>query len=457
MKEGIAMKILRIYAPSAGRCLYAALLVMLALTMSGCGGGGGGGGSSTDGGTTPVVPAQNSAFVVMAWNDLGMHCLNPTYDTAVVLPPYNTIHAQVIRRGDPPQVVTSGLTVQYAVVNNTYSYGKRSYGQFWDFMLQLFGVTLAHDTGLNLVDAGVHNSLSGTMVAKTGYFSADGIPLTPVDDSNVWNPYQVVQITVKDGSGATVAQTRATIPTSDEINCGKCHGANAFQDVLTRHDARHGTNLSGSKPVLCASCHGSPVLGGTGTGSAGIYLSQAIHGFHSTVNPAPSCYDCHPGTTTQCSRSLAHTAADGNCTACHGSLATVASSIASAQRVPWTVEPKCVTCHPGVAQVDTGTVLYRGATGHGNLNCEACHGSPHAMVPTSQASDNYQAIQYQAKAKSIASCGVCHSGSRGEGSSGFASQHGGTNPRRTTACNVCHTAVSATTANWPHAFQWKNR
>lgn len=456
------MKIRRLSTPSAWTSFFAALIVTLALSLPGCGGGGGGTSSSDPAPTPsptppPVVPALSGDVVVLAWNDLGMHCLNPSYDTAVILPPYNTVHAQVIRKGNPPQVVTSGVTVQYAVLNNTHSYGKRSYGQFWDFALKLFGLSLAHDTGLNLVDAGIHNSLSGNMVAKAGYFSADGIPLTPVDDSNVWNPYQVVEITVKDGTGTTVAQTRATIPTSDEINCSKCHGANAFQDVLTKHDSEHGTNLSGNKPVLCASCHGSPALGQTGAGTAGIYLSQAIHGFHSTVNPAPACYDCHPGATTKCSRSLAHTAADGNCTACHGNLATMASSIGTG-RIPWAVEPKCVTCHPGVAQVDTGTVLYRGATGHGNLSCEACHGSPHAMVPTSQASDNYQAIQYQAKAYSIASCGVCHSGSRGGGSiNEFASQHGGTNPRRTTACNVCHTAVSTTTANWPHAFQWKNR
>ena len=103
-----------------------------------------------------------------------MHCLNPTYDTAVILPPYNTVHAQVIRKGNPPQIVTSGVTVQYALINNTYSYGKRSYGQFWDFMLQLFGVSLPINTGLNLVDPAINNSLSGNMVAKAGYFSAGG-------------------------------------------------------------------------------------------------------------------------------------------------------------------------------------------------------------------------------------------------------------------------------------------
>lgn len=58
--------------------------------------------------------AQSSAagsYVVLAWNDLGMHCYNPDFADLAVLPPYNTLWAQVIRVGDPPQIVTSGITV----------------------------------------------------------------------------------------------------------------------------------------------------------------------------------------------------------------------------------------------------------------------------------------------------------------------------------------------------------
>ena len=69
-------------------------------------------------------------YMVVAWNDLGMHCLNPTYDEAVILPPYNTVYAQVVRRGDPPEIVTSGITVEFSIANNTTSSDKREYGQF---------------------------------------------------------------------------------------------------------------------------------------------------------------------------------------------------------------------------------------------------------------------------------------------------------------------------------------
>ena len=440
-----------------GILIAAASFAALALVSCGASGGGGGnGGGGGDGGdvTAKTIAATGMTYVAFAWNDLGMHCLNPTYDQAVILPPYNTVWVQVVKRGNPPQIVTAGITVEYAIHNNTYSYGKRSYGQFWDNMPLLFGVSLLHDTGLNLEDPAIHNGLSGTMVVKGDHFQVNGMPVVPVDDSLTWSPYQVADITVRDsGTNAVLVQTTATVPTSDEINCAKCHGADALLDVLQKHDDEQGTTLAANRPVLCASCHGSPALGQTGPGTSGLYLSRAIHGFHADKGAA--CYDCHPGATTKCSRSVAHTATDGNCTTCHGTLQDLASSIASGGRVPWVNEPQCATCHPGVAEVNTGATLYRNASGHNGLSCPACHGSPHAMVPTSQASDNAQAVQYQTTIAPIGDCKVCHSTSKGGGIADFTDAHGGT---RATACSVCHTAApSASASQWPHQFQWKSR
>jgi len=417
--------------------------------------------------TTPpsggLSTTTTASHVVLAWNDLGMHCLNPSYDTAVILPPYNTVRAQVIKRGNKPQVVTAGVTVSYRLINNTTSQ-KGFFTQFWTYGLQLFGVAPAVDHGLNLDDPAVSNGLAGTMLAKSGYFIASGIPVTPINDGNTWNPYQMIEVIAKDGStGAILARTRTTIPTSDEINCGKCHGNSTdqsvvFNDILAKHDAHNGTTLLSSKPVLCAQCHGSPALGSSGAGSSGKYLSQAIHGFHSGLATKPACYDCHPGAVTQCNRSTKHTAVDGNCINCHGTLAAVAATIDLGSRVPWVNEPKCVTCHnTGVAQVDTGTTLYRNSMGHGGLFCTACHGSPHAMTPSGQATDNYQSIQYQGKAMALGDCRICHNTSRGGGSAAaFANEHGGANHA---ACAICHTGFTnaSNTANWPHQFQWKSR
>ena len=401
-------------------------------------------------------PSSTTDYSVFAWNDLGMHCLNPSYDKLVILPPYNNVLVQVVKKGNPPEIITSGITVSYKLTNNTSSYGKRQYGGFWDNSLKLFGVTLAHNIGLK------GNGLSGDMTAVGDHYITEGIPVVPVDDNNTWNPFQIAEITVKDGSGKVLANTQTTVPTSDEINCGKCHGTagNAFDDILSKHDLKHSTTLSAaaSKPVLCAGCHPSPALG-INTGPQK-YLSQVLHGSHATKTGI-TCYDCHPGATTKCNRSLAHTSDNGNCTTCHGDMANVASSIATGGRVPWASEPACSTCHTGVTGVSTGTDLYRNSKGHGDIYCSACHGSPHTMYPSREASDNYQSKQYQgftSKIKSIGSCGVCHNSSRGEEGniSEFSGVHGGTNPEEVIGCRACHTSVPSTTSEWPHAYTWKN-
>jgi hypothetical protein len=399
-------------------------------------------------------PAHNNDFTVFGWNDLGMHCLNPTYDKLVILPPYNNIMAQVVQRGNPPSILTTGITVSYKLLNNSTSYSKLEYGGFWDNALKLFGVSPAHDIGLK------GNGLSGDMTLSGDHFIAEGVPVVPVDDNGTKNPYQVAEITVKDGTGTVIVKTQTTVPTSDEINCAKCHGSqtvNAFDDILSKHDAKHGTNLSlpQNQPILCASCHPSPALG-INTGPQ-IFLSQALHGSHATKTGI-TCYDCHPGATTKCNRSLAHTTDNGNCTTCHGDMAFVASTIASG-RIPWATEPQCVTCHTGVDGVSTGSALYRNSKGHGNMYCTACHGSPHAMYPSRETSDNYQPNQYQGSTiKTIGSCGACHNNSRGEeGNIGeFSGVHGGTSPEHSIGCRACHTSIPTNTSGWPHAYTWKN-
>lgn len=443
------------------RTVPALLGLALAFILASC--------SSNDNGgdvVTPVdIPAASMSYVVLAWSEMGMHFLSPTYNADVLQPPYNTLIAQVIQRGDPPQIVTSGVTLEYRIVDNTFSYGKtttgpiREYAPFWDNSIELFGIDLVHDTGLNFVDPGIHNGLAGGMLLKGDRFEADGIPLVPVNDAGTWDPYQVAEIIVRDAStGAELARTRTTAETSDEVNCGKCHGQTVgsaeIGSVLASHDKLSATTFAqDGRPVLCAECHGSPVLGTTGPGSSEEYLSYAVHVFH--YNQSIACYDCHPGAKTLGNRSKAHTDSSGNCTACHGTLTALGIGIA-AGRVPWETEAKCVDCHTFVAGVETGTTLYRNSLGHGGLSCPACHGPAHAMVPTSKDPDNAQAVQYQAKAVTIGSCRVCHKSSKGGGLNKIVLAHGGGQP---TSCNVCHTGPITTNnpLEFPHQFQQRVR
>ena len=62
--------------------------------------------------------ASGSEYIVLAWNDLGMHCYNRDFQVLAVLPPFNTLWAQVTRVGDPSEIVTTGITLTYRFDDN---------------------------------------------------------------------------------------------------------------------------------------------------------------------------------------------------------------------------------------------------------------------------------------------------------------------------------------------------
>jgi hypothetical protein len=96
------------------------------------------------------------------------------------------------------------------------------------------------------------------------------------------------------------------------------------------------------------------------------------------------------------------------CQNCHGTLSDVASSVAGGRR-PWLDEPKCgnTACH-GSNFAEEPNKLFRMSEGHGDLFCSACHGSPHAILPTSQPNDNLQNIRLQGFAGTLKTCLTCH-------------------------------------------------
>ncbi len=69
----------------------------------------------------PQPPPKTPKYIVLGWNNLGMHCYNPDFSNLAILPPYNTLIAQVIKVDEPPQIVTSGVIVEYSFPDNTYS------------------------------------------------------------------------------------------------------------------------------------------------------------------------------------------------------------------------------------------------------------------------------------------------------------------------------------------------
>jgi hypothetical protein len=342
-------------------------------------------------------------YVVIGWNDLGMHCMNKNFADLAVLPPFNTFWSTVIKRGDSthlPQVMGSPYSVSYRIEDNTYSVGKTD---FWSYETALFGVSLPDNVGL----AGF--GLTGQMAWNTDHFQATGVPVTPWTDADLVHeqPFQLGWLDAKDGNNNVVASTEIVVPVSTEMTCNACHHPNAGETVehaiLRLHDSEEGTHLVNSRPVLCANCHGSNALGMPGNPNLPS-LSLAMHEQHGEVTN--DCYKCHPGPNTQCLRDVMSQHYGMTCQSCHGNTANVAYTIEHG-RQPWLQEPRCGDCHGPNYSEQTNT-LFRNSKGHGGLYCETCHSSPHAILPSREERDNRQNVNLQGFAGTLKDCKVCH-------------------------------------------------
>jgi hypothetical protein len=443
--------------------------------------------SGATGGGTP------GRYALIAWNDLGMHCMDGDYSVFSILPPYNNLHAQLVDTNNA-SLVTSGVTLTYESVAdangsiNTISSTKTN---FWQFVKSLFGAEPAPDIGLTGNPAPSLTPAQMVFNTVQGWFEAEGIPVTPIDDFRNKHFYPMVKVVARDSAGRELANTNTVLPVSDEMTCKGCHASiatgNAAQtaakpragwvfdssverdwkrNVLRLHDEKHlgaasytqalatlkydarglSVTADSGRPILCASCHGSNALPGTGvTGISA--LTSAIHTKHAkAIDPVKNvaldadtnrsaCYQCHPGSETKCLRGAMSNVVDANggeaisCQNCHGNM----TNVGKPARVGWLQQPNCQSCHydgkretsavdaSGVLRIvsdarfatnpnkpATGFSLFRFSKGHGNLQCEACHGATHAEYPSVEANDNAQSIKLQGYAGTITECKTCH-------------------------------------------------
>ncbi len=365
----------------------------------------------------PLVQNTHLSYVLLGWNDLGMHCYNHDFQDLAVLPPYNTLRAQVIQRGDPPRIVTNGIRVQYRFPDNTTSSNKTN---FWSYASQLFSVQLPDNVGLK------GKGMADVMDIQNDFFIAEGIPLTEFSDSapTVPYPYQLAELTAFDITTNEILATLTVVaPVSTEMHCDTCHATGkepggtqprVEMNILALHDSEENTNLFNSRPVLCARCHSSNALGLPGV--IGVpSLSNAMHDQHAEVIPdtIDGCYSCHPGPTTKCLRdamslnvpSTIDPTRKMNCIDCHGGM-----EIVKQNPDPWLNEPRCDGCHTptDTQEFNQDQALYRFSKGHGGVYCEACHDSTHAIATSREPNDTIKFTQLQGHSGTLSDCTVCH-------------------------------------------------
>ena len=364
--------------------------------------------------------AGGGQWTVVAWNNLGMHCMDDDYSVFSILPPFNTINAQVMDAAghlviDP---AAAGITVTYhSVANpdgsiNTTALNKTN---FYEYAAVLFGANLSVDQGLagKSLPGASNTPQSMTWDAGMKWFEAAGIPMTPTDDAGQRNAYPLMRVSVKNSSNTVLAYADIVVPVSDEMDCRACHKsgsgpeampaagwvnvANDKRDfrlnILRLHDEKASLNplyasaltamgyasqglyynvVNDGKPVLCATCHASEALG-TG-GFPGVPpLTAAMHGKHAAVtNPTNghpmnselsrnACYLCHPGSETRCLRGAmggAVNVADGSLVLLCQSRHGRLSLVGATTLSGWLDEPNCQACHSGDAVANEGAIRF---------------------------------------------------------------------------------------------------
>ena len=360
-----------------------------------------------------LLPAATN-YTLVGWNNLGMHCMDSDYSVFSVLPPYNTINAQVIRGvNGTAAIVSNGIGITYQAVAdpagsiNTTSAGK---GNFYDYMGSIIGATLPVDAGLPVPNppaiiyhmpgsANVPQPM--TAESNMNWFVAYGIPIFPTDDTGKPNQYPMMRLVATNTLGQVLASNDIVLPVSDEMNCRLCHlsgsgpaarpaagwvndpnpGRDYRLNILRLHDERqwasnatlyaaalaskpfnpaglYATVTVDKKPFICASCHLSEAL--PFPQLLGIpQLTTAVHKHHASV------VDPRNGLTLDAENNRL------SCYTCHPGSVTRCLRGAMGKAVnpaDGTMAMQCQSCHGSMSMV--------GGSRTGWLeepNCQGCH------------------------------------------------------------------------------------
>ncbi len=443
-----------------------------------------------------AIQAAQTTYVVVAWSELGMHCMDgKDYSIFSILPPYNNLKAQVFKKGEPPVAVSTGITVTYTALKdasgsiNTISSTKTN---FWTYVNTLFLSNPVPDTGLANYKVQSKTAQNMTYNSKAADWEAIGIPTVPYDDKLVSNAFPMVTITAKDTKGNILSTAKIVMPVSDEISCGNCHASNSDApakpaagwvnnpdpakdmklNILRKHDdrwnitpylatlAKNGykyqaklyDTANAGTPILCAACHATNALGAPGI--AGINSETAdMHTLHGPqINPLTGisldnatdnltgCYLCHPGVKAQCERGAM---SPQTCKDCHGNPTAVGAST----RQGWLDLPACQMCHQ---------------TSQRYTNAFASNGIWRTSTDSTFATNNNvplpgKTLFRYSTGHGGAYCAACHGSQHAE----FPSLNANDNVYPTqkqgyiaklTECTICHTNVQVTQTGGPHGM-----
>jgi len=415
----------------------------------------------------PLFDPSKDKYILLVWSGKGMHFISDNNQFFSISQPGNTIYAQLIKRGETPEIVSGNLRITYRIEDgfNTPS----SNSNFWQYTRSFYGRRINDDEGFSGKKTTGEMDFNESLLA----YSAGYLPVIPYRDDGSFMPFPLVYVEARDSkTGDLLCSTGASMPASTEMGCRKCHGGNwgrknitgfsdeTSLDILKTHDRinRTGLELLSRKgnPKMCSNCHAGEQPG-TSEKSKHLNLSAAIHGFHAnyiSANDPDPCSNCHPSSGFTKSYRGIHSRIGLDCSSCHGKMEDHALSLLVSEknegkseaerlmkhlrprsvdnvkqiepRKAWINQPDCLNCHvdfnppetdqspPNVWTKDKKS-LYSSRSDEVGVMCPACHGITHAEYPASNIfgndRDNFQPVQYQKNVYPIGAnknCKLCH-------------------------------------------------
>ncbi|HZR18435.1 MAG TPA: PKD domain-containing protein, partial [Verrucomicrobiae bacterium] len=460
-------------------------------------------------------PGFAATNVIVGWSESGLHETDGADVSVYTLaPPYSTIHAQFVSNG---KLVTNaaGVTMTYQAVAdgsgsiNTTSQRK---GNFYQYVQQLFGANLAPDQGLAGFGMPGANNRPQVMSfdPAQGWFTSQGIPLTPYDDQGRKNYYPMMRLVARDSSSNVLATTDIVVPVSDEMHCASCHASGSQtaarppegwvwaldpdkdykMNVLRSHDdhflgsaiyteslAAAGYDPAGllasatkhGQPILCIKCHASNALPGPQITNV-FSLTQVMHSKHAYVSDPVSgqalslmtnsaaCMLCHSAPENRRVRGVHHNPVNNDgtlalqCQSCHGSV----SVLGAVGRQGWLEEPNCQSCHTGTATSNNGALRYTSAFDTNGQPRQAVNSTYATLADTPSAGLSLYRFSHE---HAGLKCAACHGPSHAEVLSTQANDNVQNAALQSSAgggiltdCAVCHLTRPSPLLGGPHAM-----
>jgi hypothetical protein len=368
-----------------------------------------------------------TSYKVVAWNDLGMHCACPTFAGFLLLPPFNTVRAQVLKIGtNDPVLITSSnigtMSVSYSMVENTDSNLQLDsyFSQWITYAPKMFPGFAPVVNGKVQGLAG--NGLAGNMTYDANLldWTAVGIPAYPLTTGDVTkdvmtdplgnanrDPFLTTNVYLKDSTGKVLAQTSTVVPVAFG-GCCSCHlplaAANGYPSTPAGSFAylgkMHGQNSSKidfnyldptgdgtSGPIRCSWCHWDPAMGE----SAAPGLANVWPNF--VVMAGASFTRADVKVSSRSFSDVLHTFHDQ-------------SALVKSQYAP-DIATKCYACHPG-----NNVNCYRGAhKGKTTIWCSDCHGNLDQRIAAGSMTQPWKASTMPSctsPAAGVTSAFVCH-------------------------------------------------